>query len=51
MDDLKISHVDPGVVTSIINEIDKKYGTDLRGNVTPLTVKRGKIQEYLGMTQ
>ena len=44
VDDLKISHVDPDVVTSIIEKLNKEYG-----KLTPLTVTRGKIHEYLGI--
>ena len=45
VDDLKISHKDPKVVTRIINKLKKKYG-----KVNPLTVTRGKLHDYLGMT-
>ena len=44
VDDLKISHVDPQVVTNIINDIKKEFGKE-----DPLTVNRGKVHEYLGM--
>ena len=45
VDDLKISHMDPAVVTAMLELIDTDYGT-----ITPLTVKRGQVHEYLGMT-
>ena len=45
VDDLKISHVNPDVVTDIINKLKKAYGKE-----APLTEKRGKVHEYLGMT-
>lgn len=45
VDDLKISHVDPDVVTDIINKLNGAYG-----GLAPLTVTRGKVHEYLGMT-
>ena len=45
MDDLKISHVEEEVVEDIIRALNNKYG-----NESPLTVHRGPIQEYLGMT-
>ena len=45
VDDLKISHAKPRVVDGLINKLKSKYGVE-----TPLTVKRGKIHEYLGMT-
>jgi hypothetical protein len=45
VDDLKISHVDNEVNTTIIGLIDAEFGKE-----APLTVTRGKIHEYLGMT-
>ncbi|KAL7564112.1 hypothetical protein ACA910_012384 [Epithemia clementina (nom. ined.)] len=45
VDDLKISHVDKGVLNSIIQQLEEKYGKE-----SPLTVHRGKVHEYLGMT-
>jgi hypothetical protein len=45
VDDLKISHVDPEVNTTILGLIDAEFGKE-----APLTVTRGKIHEYLGMT-
>ena len=44
VDDLKISHVDPDVVTDIISKLNEKYG-----GIIPLSASRGKIHEYLGM--
>ena len=44
VDDLKISHSDPEVVTVIINELDKQYG-----DIMPLSISRDKIYDYLGM--
>ena len=44
VDDLKISHVDPMVVTDIINKLDDRYG-----EIMPLSISRGKVHEYLGM--
>ena len=44
VNDLKISHRDPVVVTRIINKLRKKYG-----KVSPLSVARGEIHDYLGM--
>ena len=44
VDDLKISHKDPKVVTRIINKLNKKYA-----KVNPLSVTRGKVHDYLGM--
>ena len=39
-----ISHVDPGVVSNIIDSLSVKYG-----DLMPLTVNRGRRHEYLGM--
>ena len=44
VDDLKISHAEPNVVTSIINELDNTYG-----DIMPLSISRGKIHDYIGM--
>ena len=45
VDNLKISHVDGNIVEDIVKALDNKYGKE-----TPITVHRGPIQEYLGMT-
>jgi hypothetical protein len=45
VDDLKISHINEKVNTLVIKLIDSEFG-----NEAPLTVTRGKIHEYLGMT-
>ena len=45
VDDLKISHEDPTVVTDIIWQLNDKYG-----KVTQMVSTCGKIHEYLGMT-
>lgn len=45
VDDLKISHEDPEVVTNIIEMIEAEFGKE-----APLTKARGKVHEYLGMT-
>ena len=44
VDDLKISHVDPEVVTKILSIINDKYGKE-----APITTTRGKQHDYLGM--
>ena len=44
VDDLKISHVDPDVVTNIIADLRSEFG-----KTADLTVRRGKIHDYLGM--
>ena len=50
VDDLKISHMDKEVVSAMIDALNEKYGKTPSGVETPLTVKRGKVHEYLGMT-
>jgi hypothetical protein len=41
VDDLKISHVDPNVVTNIIKQLESKYGE--------MSVTRGPIHTYVGI--
>ena len=48
VEDLKISHVDKQVVTTLINKLNKQYGKTASGQDVPLTVKPGKVHEYLG---
>jgi hypothetical protein len=45
VDDLQIAHVDPEVVTSVIDMIELEFGKE-----APLTKTRGKVHEYLGMS-
>ena len=45
VDDLKISHVDPNVVTDILKDLDKEFG-----KISPITSTRKKIHDYVGMT-
>jgi hypothetical protein len=45
VDDLKISRVDPDVVSDVLKTIDKDYGKE-----SPVTVTRAKVHDYLGMT-
>ena len=45
VDDLKISHVDPEAVTCMIGLINEEFGKE-----GPITVTRGKVHDYLGMT-
>jgi hypothetical protein len=45
LDDLKILHVNMGVLDSIIDSLEEKYGKE-----APLTVNHGMVHEYLGMT-
>ena len=42
---LKISHVNPKVVTNVIEELETEFGKE-----APLTINHGKTYEYLGMT-
>ena len=44
VDDLKISHIDPNVVTDVIKLIESEFGKE-----APLTIRRGKVHDYLGM--
>ena len=45
VDDLKTSHVDPAVVSSVLANIDAEYG-----NIAKTTITRGKVNKYLRMT-
>ena len=45
VDDLKISHVEESVVTEVIESLSKRYG-----ELMPLTINRGKLHDYLGMS-
>ena len=45
VDDIKISHKDPAIVTEIIDMLKAEYG-----KYADLTVVRGKVHDYLGMT-
>ena len=45
VDDLKISHAEDSVLDEIIASLNAEYG-----KVNPLTVRRGPVHEYLGMT-
>ena len=44
VDDLKISHVNPQVVTDVLELLAGVYGQE-----SPLTITRGKHHDYLGM--
>ena len=44
VDDLKTSHVDPAVVSSVLADIDAEYG-----KISKMTITRGKVHKYLGM--
>jgi hypothetical protein len=45
VDDLKMSHGSQDVLEDIIDKLNARYG-----QVTPLTVTRGDVHDYLGMT-
>ena len=45
IDDLKISHINSGAVDKVIGLLHDEFGQE-----GPLTVTRGKIHDYLGMT-
>ena len=45
VDDLKVSHVEERVLDDFIAKMEKEFGQDI-----PLSVSRGPVQEYLGMT-
>jgi hypothetical protein len=50
VDDLKISHMDPKVTTTILNLLDAKYGQEIVGGKrAPLTINQGKLHDYLGI--
>jgi hypothetical protein len=44
VDDLKLSHEDPNVVTKILETINQQYGKEV-----PITITHGKGHDYLGM--
>lgn len=44
VDDIKVSHVNPDVVSSIISDFEKEFGKE-----APLTIRRGKKHVYIGM--
>jgi hypothetical protein len=45
VDDLKISHVEASANEAVLKGLNERYGKE-----TPLTVTRGDLHEYLGMT-
>ena len=49
VDDMKISHPDPEVVTNILNWLKELYQTLPNGEVAKIKDQRGKKREYLGM--
>lgn len=45
VDDLKITHCKPSIVTEIIAKLSSVFGKE-----APLSINRGRVHEYLGMT-
>ena len=45
VDDLKTSHVEPAVVSSLLSDIDAEYG-----DISKMTITWGKLHKYLGTT-
>jgi hypothetical protein len=45
VDDIKVSYSDPNVADTVLNLFEGQYGKE-----APLTVTRGKVHKYLGMT-
>ena len=45
VDDMKISHADSRVVDDIIRTLEQEFRKE-----APLTIRRGKVHDYLGMT-
>ena len=45
VDNLNMSYVDNGIVYSVLYDIDTEYR-----NILKMTITRGKIHKYLGMT-
>jgi hypothetical protein len=50
VDDLKILHVDPDVITRFITWLKKNFETIFNDGSGTMKITRGKIHEYLGMT-
>jgi hypothetical protein len=51
VDDLKVSHTDPKVVTAMLESLDARYGQEIVGGKrAPLTINQGQVHDYLGMT-
>ena len=44
VDDIKLSHIQSNIIDDLINTLNLEYGKE-----TPLTIKRGKVHEYLRM--
>ena len=48
VDDIKISHVDKNVVSTMISKLNKRYGKTSSGQSAPLTVKEEKSMNIWG---
>ena len=44
VDDLRTSHFDPAVISSVFSDIDAEYG-----KIKKMTITRGKLHKYLGV--
>ena len=45
VDDLKTSHVNPAIISSVLADVDVEYG-----KIAKITIMQGKVHKYLGMT-
>ena len=43
--DLKTSHVELAIISSVLTDVDSEYG-----KINKMTITRGKIHKYFGMT-
>ena len=50
VDDMMITHAQPEVVSDLIQWLGQQFQTDLGGKITPVSVMRGKVHDYLGVT-
>ncbi len=50
VDDCKLSHVDPEVNTEFVEVLKKEYESIFEDGSGEMTVHRGKVHKYLGMT-
>ncbi len=50
VDDCKVSHVDPEVNTKLIEVLKQEYESIFEDGSGEMTVHRGKVHKYLGMT-
>ena len=45
VDYMKMSHIDSNIISGLLSDIDVEYG-----KIAKMTIMRGKIHKYLGMT-